>query len=141
MLQPAHRLVRAVAPLALAAIVAACATGSAGYRADREYVASFNEPFINITTDGDYVAFRSPERTEGISFAADRVDLREGSTFTFQREDDQPRSTLRLSITRTACQDDMSGLTFSHSATLHRMSDGNTLFGCARLASEPPPAE
>lgn len=100
-----------------------------------EYVAGGNEPFWSIATHADRIVYSSPEKLNGESLPA-TVSQADGWTRFAAQMDGAP---LVLEVRKGACEDDMSGLAFSHEARLTR--GGETWRGCARLASEPQPHE
>jgi uncharacterized membrane protein len=100
-----------------------------------EYVAGGNEPFWSIATHADRVVYSSPEEPDGESLPA-TVSQADGWTRFAAQMDGAP---LVLEVRKAACEDDMSGLPFSHESRLTR--GAGTFRGCARLASEPRPSE
>ena len=135
LLSPRDCLVLALLPLA------GCATVTA--QAQREYVAHFNEPFLTLTSKGATMELKSPEELEGRSFRVSREQVSGGASFSGQLDPDAPESRFRLTVREGACEDDMSGLPFSHTAVLERGAklELQPHRGCARLITEPQPRE
>ena len=118
--------------MALLTLAAPLAAQDAG---PREFVVHVNEPFITFETAGEAVTVITPDDPEGTVVPVERLEVA-GVTQVVGTYEGQR---FVVSIMEMACQDDMAGLPYSHSAA---MSWGDTLKdGCARLSTEPQPQE
>lgn len=103
--------------------------------AAREFVVQINEPFLSFETQGEAARVISPEDSEGTVVPLKRLEV----AGVVQVVGDYQGERFVVTIVKEACQDDMAGLPYSHSAAL---SWGDTLkSGCARLSTEPQPGE
>lgn len=117
------------------ALLAGCATTQPP--AAREYVALFNEPFLNFESRGNDLLLTSPEDLDGTLLPANRSMA--GGAIRFDWTDGGGNG-FQLNIEPGQCFDSMAGLEYSHRA-FYTGGSYTRLEGCARLTSEAQPQE
>lgn len=93
----------------------------------RTISASGNEPFWNFRITGESAIYTSPELLEGITIPVTQTKDDSGTHYSGQLHG----SIFTLSVSESACEDDMSGYAFPMTVRLRK--GGSTYNGCARL--------